>query len=62
QSMVEKEGKSIMAIVQYGKGRVFALGDPWVYNEYVDGRKLPSEYENFKAVEDWVKWLLKIKN
>jgi unsaturated rhamnogalacturonyl hydrolase len=51
-----------MAIVQYGKGRVFALGDPWVYNEYVDGRKLPSEYENFKAVEDWVKWLLKIKN
>ncbi|MEY2648730.1 MAG: hypothetical protein RL282_1443 [Bacteroidota bacterium] len=62
QSMVEKEGKSIMAIVQYGKGRVFALGDPWVYNEYVDGRKLPSEYENFKAAEDWVKWLLKIND
>jgi unsaturated rhamnogalacturonyl hydrolase len=62
QSMVEKDGKPIMATVEYGKGRVFALGDPWVYNEYVDGRKLPSEYENFKAAEDWVKWLLKIKN
>ncbi|WP_300596835.1 glycoside hydrolase family 88 protein [Niabella sp.] len=48
-----------MAVAKYGKGTVFALGDPWIYNEYVDGRKLPLQYENFKAAKDWVGWLLK---
>jgi len=28
----------IMALVPVGKGFVFALGDPWLYNEYI-GRK-----------------------
>jgi unsaturated rhamnogalacturonyl hydrolase len=27
---------NIMALAQYGKGRVFAVGDPWIYNEYID--------------------------
>jgi unsaturated rhamnogalacturonyl hydrolase len=34
------------------------VGDPWLYNEYLDGRKLPAEYPNYKAAEDIVKWLL----
>jgi unsaturated rhamnogalacturonyl hydrolase len=42
------------------KGTVFAVGDPWLYNEYVDGRKLPAEFENFKAANDLVKWALDI--
>lgn len=50
---------NIMAVAKYGKGTVFALGDPWIYNEYVDGRKLPAEYENYKAAEEWVQWLIK---
>ena len=54
-------GKIIMSVAKYGKGKVFAVGDPWFYNEYVDGRKLPAEYENYKAAEDLVKWLLSIK-
>ena len=29
-------GAIIMALARYGKGQVFALGDPWVYNEYID--------------------------
>jgi unsaturated rhamnogalacturonyl hydrolase len=37
---------------------VFAVGDPWLYNEYLDGRKLPAEYPNYKAATDLVKWLL----
>jgi unsaturated rhamnogalacturonyl hydrolase len=49
----------IIATAILGKGKVLAVGDPWLYNEYVDGRKLPSEYENYKAAEDMVKWLLK---
>lgn len=51
-------GDNIMAVAKYGKGTVFALGDPWIYNEYIDGRKLPAEYENFKAADDLTVWLL----
>ena len=54
-----KDGDVIIATAQFGKGKVLIVGDPWLYNEYVDGRKLPAEYENYKAAEDLVKWLLK---
>ena len=54
-----KDGDVIIATAPYGKGKVLIVGDPWLYNEYVDGRKLPAEYENYKAAEDLVKWLLK---
>jgi len=54
-----KDGDVIIATVKAGKGTVFFVGDPWLYNEYLDGRKLPAEYENYKAAEDLVKWLLK---
>ncbi|MBO9617609.1 MAG: glycoside hydrolase family 88 protein [Niabella sp.] len=58
-SPVLKSGNmNIMAVASYGKGMVFALGDPWIYNEYVDGRKLPLKYENYKAARDWVRFLL----
>lgn len=50
---------NIMAVTKYGKGKVFALGDPWIYNEYLDGRKLPADFQNYPAAHDWVKWLLK---
>lgn len=49
----------VMAMSRYGKGTVFAVGDPWLYNEYTDGRKLPKEYQNFEAGNDLIKWLLK---
>jgi len=49
----------IVATAKYGKGTVFAVGDPWFYNEYTDGRKLPPEYDNFKAANDLVSWLVK---
>ena len=48
----------IMAVSKVGKGTVFAVGDPWFYNEYLDGRKLPAEYDNYDAAKDLVKWLL----
>lgn len=47
----------IVATARYGKGTVLAVGDPWFYNEYTDGRKLPFDYENFNAANDVVKWL-----
>jgi len=58
--VVLKNGNdNVAAISKYGKGIVFAVGDPWMYNEYVDGRKLPMEYENYQAAVDLVKWLIK---
>ena len=34
--LLADHGTPIMALAQAGKGEVFALGDPWVYNEYID--------------------------
>ncbi|MFM6975441.1 MAG: glycoside hydrolase family 88 protein [Sphingobacteriaceae bacterium] len=53
----DKDGDTVMAIAHLGKGTVFAIGDPWLYNEYVDGRKLPAQYQNFKAAADLVQWI-----
>ena len=58
QPLVTNNGKVLMATARLGKGRVFALGDPWLYNEYVDGRKIPTTFENFKAAKDLATWLL----
>lgn len=49
----------VMAVAKYGKGIVFALGDPWIYNEYIAHWRLPKHFENDKAVQDWVSFLLK---
>jgi unsaturated rhamnogalacturonyl hydrolase len=56
--LVSKDGEVIMAVARYGKGKVFVVGDPWLYNEYVDGRKLPAEYNNHLAADQLAKWLL----
>jgi unsaturated rhamnogalacturonyl hydrolase len=48
----------IIAVAKYGKGAVFAVGDPWFYNEYTDGRKLPYDFQNFEAANDFVNWLI----
>lgn len=54
------DGKDVLiATAKYGKGTVFIVGDPWFYNEYTDGRKLPADYDNYKAANDLVKWVLK---
>lgn len=57
KAILTDKGDVIMAAANYGKGTVVAIGDPWLYNEYVDGRKLPIEFENFKAAIKLVEWL-----
>jgi len=56
---LKKDDLTIFAVAKVGKGTVFATGDPWLYNEYTDGRKLPAEYENFGAANSLVKWLIR---
>jgi unsaturated rhamnogalacturonyl hydrolase len=58
KSVLDHNGTIVMAVSQLGRGTVFALGDPWIYNEYLDGRKLPSDFGNHKAAESWTRWLL----
>jgi unsaturated rhamnogalacturonyl hydrolase len=55
--LLQDKGDVIMAVAKFGKGTVFAVGDPWLYNEYVDGRKLPAEFDNYKAARDLARWL-----
>ncbi len=57
--VMQHGGDVIMAVARLGRGTVFAVGDPWLYNEYVDGRKLPAEFENFKASQDLARWLIR---
>jgi unsaturated rhamnogalacturonyl hydrolase len=48
----------VMGSAETGKGFVFAVGDPWLYNEYMDHRRLPAEYENASAARNLFRWLL----
>jgi len=57
-ALLEWKGDIMMAVAHYGKGTVVAVTDPWLYNEYTDGRKLPPEYDNFAAGREFIRWLL----
>ncbi len=59
KSILDWNGDKVMATVKYGKGTIFAVGDPWLYDEYTDGRKLPADFQNFRAAKDLSRWLLK---
>ncbi len=52
-------GAVIIATAKYGKGAVLAVGDPWLYNEYTNGR-LPKSFENDKAAYDITIWLTRL--
>ncbi len=53
------DGKNIlMAETTFGKGQVMAIGDPWLYNEYISNSRLPMSFENMKAAHNLVDYLL----
>jgi unsaturated rhamnogalacturonyl hydrolase len=58
QTILTLNNEPIIATVKYGKGTVFALGDPWLYNEYTDGRKMNGLFQNFQAARELSAWLL----
>jgi unsaturated rhamnogalacturonyl hydrolase len=60
-ALLRDRGDVVMATAKYGRGTVFAAVDPWVYNEYTDGRKNPriySQFDNFAGGRELVQWLL----
>jgi unsaturated rhamnogalacturonyl hydrolase len=52
----------IMAVSRFGRGTVVAVGDPWLYNEYMDARRLPEGYDNAKAADGLFAWLLSLNS
>jgi unsaturated rhamnogalacturonyl hydrolase len=56
--VVTDTGDVIVATARVGKGTVLAVGDPWLYNEYVDGRRIGAKFQNFQAGKDLARWLL----
>lgn len=54
---ITNNGATIAAIARVGKGSVFAVGDPWIYNEYIDNHILPGAFQNFEGATAWVRWL-----
>jgi hypothetical protein len=58
KSVLTENGKVLIAENKFGKGYVFAIGDPWIYNEYIDHDRLPESFENRKAAENLTDLLL----
>ncbi len=56
--LMTANGEVVIASSAYGRGWVCAVGDPWLYNEYIDNRRLPGDFENFGAAQNFTKWLL----
>ena len=53
------KGDVLMAVSKVGKGVVFAVTDPWLYNEYVDHRnQLPAEFDTYAAARDLARWAI----
>lgn len=58
KSILTEDGNILMAESNYGKGYVFAIGDPWIYNEYIDHDRLPESFQNREAAENLADLLL----
>jgi unsaturated rhamnogalacturonyl hydrolase len=58
RSLLQDRGDTMIASVRHGRGTVVAVVDPWLYNEYADGRKkLPAD-DNYLAAKEFARWLL----
>jgi unsaturated rhamnogalacturonyl hydrolase len=60
KSILKDEGDVLMAVAKVGKGTVYAVVDPWIYNEYVDRRNtLPLDFDGFDAAIDLAGWAIR---
>ena len=58
KAVVTDHGDVMIAVAHVGKGTVFAVTDPWFYNEYADGRKM-GQYRGFEAAQDVAAWAVR---
>jgi unsaturated rhamnogalacturonyl hydrolase len=53
ETLLSDGNTPIMALVRHGAGLVVALGDPWIYNEYINSK------DNHRMAENLFRFLLK---
>jgi unsaturated rhamnogalacturonyl hydrolase len=53
-----EDGQAIIAEAKYGKGYVLAVGDPWLYNEYIGHFLLSADFQNTETAANLVDLLL----
>ncbi len=58
RAVVTSRGDIMIAISHVGKGVVLGVVDPWVYNEYADGRKM-RQYDGLEAAQDLAAWTVR---
>ena len=58
RALVTDRNVIVIATAKYGKGTVLAVVDPWLYNEYTDGRKDHPSGDNFAAGKELVRWVI----
>ncbi len=58
KGVLADKGATLMAVAQVGKGVVYGNVDPWLYNEYTDGLKLPLGEDNFAAGQELTRWIV----
>lgn len=56
--ILKENGQVFMAESRVGKGLVLTIGDPWIYNEYIDHDRLPNDFQNREAAESLTDYLL----
>ena len=57
----QTEKYTVAAAAKVGKGTVVVVGDPWFYNEYLNGHfGYDKGWDNNKAADDFTKWLYSI--
>ena len=58
KAILDDKNDTMMAVSRVGRGVVYANVDPWIYNEYTDGRKAPLGEDNFAGALDLTRWLV----
>jgi unsaturated rhamnogalacturonyl hydrolase len=58
KGVLADKGATLMAVAHVGKGVVYGNVDPWLYNEYTDGLKLPLGEDNFAAGQELTRWIV----
>lgn len=53
-----ENGQTLVAEASLGRGYVLAVGDPWLYNEYIDHKVLPADFNNYQAARNLARLLL----
>lgn len=58
KAVLTENGSVLIAESRIGKGMVFAIGDPWIYNEYIDHERLPRDISNHEAAVNFSLYLI----